>query len=165
MPGVLEVLAAVAAGFAGGLAGSLLALWPVRRRVERAAGLLELALRLEARYREASRAVKRLSRRPRARYVVFEVIPANAVDAGSLEEAVMGVARGLWGLTGLAEAGLRVVDYSPATGRGILRVRREYKHVALATLGLLRRVGEARILVIPLAVTGSVKRARRLLTS
>ncbi len=165
MPGLYEVLVALAAGFAAGLAASAMTLLPARRRLERAAGLLELALRLEARYREAAGAARKLSRRPRRRYIVFEVVPAGAVDAESLEEAVRSVLKELKGLSGLAEAGIKVVEYSPETGRGILRVRRGYKYIALAVLGLVRRVNGKKVLVLPLATTGSIKRARRLLTS
>ncbi len=165
MPGLIDVMIAVAAGFAAGIAASTLAVRPVRRRLERAAGLLELALKLEARYREASRAARRLSRKPRRRYIVFEVIPASVADAESLEETFRNVLKDLKGLTGLAEAGIKVIEYNPETGRGILRVRKGYKYLALAVLGLVRRINGERVLVLPLATTGSIKRARKLLTS
>ncbi|GAB6147692.1 Rpp14/Pop5 family protein [Stetteria hydrogenophila] len=158
-------LLAAATGFLAGLAASLAATRPLARRLSRAAGLLELALRLEARYREAARLARSLSRRPRRRYIVFEVIPAEAADAGSLESAIRETLKGLTGVVGLAESGVKLIEYQPGSGRGILRVRAGYKYAALAALGLVRRINGRRVLIAPLATTGSIKRARRLVTS
>lgn len=162
--GFYDLVLAALAGFAAGSAASLALVLPARRRLERAASLLGLALRLEARYREALRVARKLSRKPRRRYVVFEVIPPVA-DSKSLEDALKNVMKELKGVSGVVEAGVKVIEYNPETGRGILRVRRGYKYLALASLGLVRSVNGRRVLIIPIATTGSVKRARRLVTS
>ena len=162
MSGAWLVVACALLGALGGLAGAFVFTLRERRRLRRLAALLSLAVRMEARAREAVRVARALGRRPRRRYVVFEVVPAHG-DEAEVERTVYSVLESVLGLVGFSDAGVKLVEYNAETGRGILRVRHTYKTLALAALGLIREIGGRRVAVVPLAVTGSVKRAKRLL--
>lgn len=114
-------------------------------------------------YRDLKRAVDKLGRRPRRRYIVFELMAERSIPQDRVEEAIKGVVREYLGLAGLTGSGVSLVYYEEARGRGVLRVSGEYRYQVLGLLGLLRRIDGARVIVIPLAVTGSIKRAKRLL--
>ncbi len=148
----------IAAGLAGGYLAGLLA----TREARDLRAIIAAALTGAARERDLVRARRSLSSRPRRRYIVFEVVPGGFSEEEvrrAIEESASRVA----GALGVSLSGLGLVEYDASTSRGILRVRREYKGLALAVLGLTRRAGGSRILVVPLATTGSLKRARRLL--
>jgi len=153
-----QVLGPLILGAAGGAGVCAVSLGEARRLRSIVAALLSGA----ARERDVLRARRILARRPRRRYIVFEVIPG-----GFREEEVWGAIRAtaerLAGLLGLSLSSLTLIDYDEERSRGIVRVRREYKGLALAVLSMTRRVSGTKVLIVPLATTGSVKRARRLL--
>jgi ribonuclease P/MRP protein subunit POP5 len=156
--GYWQILGPLILGAASGAAVCMASLGAARRLRRVVAALLSGA----ARERDIVRARRILARRPRRRYIVFEVIPG-----GFREEEVWGAikatAERLAGLLGLSLSGLTLIDYDEERSRGIVRVRREYKGLALAVLSMTRSISGTRALIVPLAATGSVKRARRLL--
>ncbi len=150
------VLAMVASGFLG----AVLALFLYSRIVERRIALLLYGLE---KYTRVKAAVARLSQRPRRRYIVFEVMSEGDLDEPDLARAIASTARRVLGEAGYVESGIRLILYNKSSSRGILRVNHTYKYRVLGVLGLVRKVKGYRVVIIPLGVTGSVKRARRLL--
>ena len=93
----------------------------------------------------------------------MELVSEKPLSADEVEKAIKALVREYLGVTGLASSGVSLVYYDKQRGRGVVRVSQEYRYQVLGLLGLLRRVGGSKVLVIPLAVTGSIKRAKRLL--
>ncbi len=98
--------------------------------------------------------------RPKKRYIVFEIFPPGLKEE-DVKLAIDKMAREVIGLKGISEARLKLIYYDEERSRGILRVRREYKYVALAILGLIRNVKNVEVLITPLTSTGSLKRAKK----
>ena len=135
-------------------------------------------LRLDSRVSELTRVVKallssatslsklrgasRASSRPRRRYIVFEVIPGG-FSREDVERAIEEAAKRVLGVVGVGNMGLKLVYYSEERSRGALRVRNEWKYAALAVLGFVRRIGDARVTLVPLSVTGSIKKAKKII--
>ncbi len=157
MPDWTTILLSVILSTASAL---LLTLYYTERVWRRRLGFILSSLRT---YRDLRRVVARTSRRPRRRYIVFEVLTSGNIGQGSLEEAIKDQVRRVLGASGLVGSGVDLIQYDEARRRGILRVRSDYKYSIIGILGLVRNVDGARVLIIPLAVTGSIKRARRLM--
>ena len=157
--------ATVALSIAAGAVAGAAAAWVVSgfrlRRIAELESLLAAALKGEAGQRALVKASKLVLRRPRRRYIVFEVVPAR-VGREEVERAIEDTARSVLGLVGLADSALKLVEFNEATGRGVLRVRHTHKYVALAVLGLVRRAGGRQVMLVPLATTGSIRRAKML---
>ncbi|MFN4046246.1 MAG: Rpp14/Pop5 family protein, partial [Acidilobaceae archaeon] len=75
---------------------------------------------------------------------------------------VKAAVRNVYGELGEAAMRAHLVEYNEVRRRGIIRVRGPYKDHVLAVLGLIRNTGNKRVLIAPIAVTGSLKRARKL---
>ncbi len=124
---------------------------------------LKLILSSLKTYRDLQRASRLLSRKPRRRYIVFEVISEAPINWDALEEEVKRVITEYLGKTGRVDSGVALAYYDPDRNRGVLRVRSDYRYKVLGLLGLVRRIQGRRAIIIPLAVTGSVKRAKRII--
>lgn len=151
----MVLIAAATGAIAGYTAASL--------RVRRISATLSALLGGASRYRDIAKARQKMASRPRRRYIVFEVVPGG-VSEGELREAIVSTTRRIAGETGLALSGLALILYNEETSRGVIRVRHTHKNLALAVLGLTRHVSGKRVLLVPLASTGSLKRAKRLLS-
>lgn len=162
MAGVDAIIAAVIAGFVSGAAAGYLAGRHASGRVEKAIEALGGAA---LRQRELVRAKKLLSRRPKKRYIAFEVLVPEGGPPGELEleRAISQSFYDLFGKATLALARLRLAFYDDTTGRGVLAVRREYKYHALAAMGMTRSAGGREVLVIPIRTSGTIKGALRAL--
>lgn len=141
---ILELAAAAVLGFIGGLAGGYIA---------------SLKLKPGIRVPELVGHAKGKTRR---RYVVFEVLTSERVSFEELEAALKTVVRNVYGELGEAAMRAYLVEYNEVRRRGIVRVRSPYKDHVLAVLGLIRSAGNRGVLIAPIAVTGSLKRARKL---
>ncbi len=151
----------------GAAAGGLVAWIISSNRLKRVAELESVmlaALRGEYGQRALAKAAKAVLRRPRRRYIVFEVVPAGA-GREEVERAIEDAARAVLGLVGLADSAVKLVDYDESTGRGIVRVRHTYKYVALAVLGLVRSINGRPAMIVPIATSGTIRRARRLMST
>ena len=115
-----------------------------------------------ARARELSRLRKTLSRKPKKRYIVFTIVSEADISEKRLQQELIRLTRRIIGTAGLANSGLQLVYYNPVTRRGVLRVRAQYKNLALGVLGLLREVDGEHIIVIPLTTSGTIKRAKKI---
>lgn len=114
---------------------------------------------------DLSKAIEKARRtaamKPKRRYIVFEIIPGN-LDYAKVEAALNETLRKLVGIVGESSSRIKLLYFDKRRSRGIIRVRREYKYLALAVLGLTRSIAGRRVIIIPLAVTGSIKRAKQL---
>jgi ribonuclease P/MRP protein subunit POP5 len=68
----------------------------------------------------------------------------------------------LLGYKGLSETDMKLVYFNEKRSRGIVRVRRDKRYAALAVLGFVRKINNEDIMFIPIATSGSLKRAKRL---
>lgn len=98
----------------------------------------------------------------RKRYVVFRAVSSGPLRPEEVEKALEASLAELFGRPALAESRLELVFYDEKTGYGVLRVARAWRSRVLLATALARRVGERRIFVVPVKVTGSAKRAREL---
>ena len=156
MPDWQTVILSITASLLASITVSIM----VTSRLRKSIKLILSSLRT---YRDLQRASRLLSRKPRRRYIVFEVISEAPIDWDALEEEVKKVITEYLGKTGRIDSGVALAYYDPDRRRGVLRVRADYRYKVLGLLGLVRRVQGRKVLIIPLAVTGSVKRAKRII--
>jgi len=123
------------------------------------------AVLASGRAREIAGIRRRASRRPKRRYIVFRVVSGSEVNERGLNLALLQAARRLVGASVVADSGLQLVYYNPITMKGVLRVRGEYRNLAFGVLGIVRSVGDTRVVLLPLTTAGTIKRARRLADS
>lgn len=126
----------------------------LEHRVSALSGLLEKAVSFDRVVRKLERAV----RKPRKRYIVFRVVSEKPVDPGSVGRAITDKFREVVGEAGYTLARPKLVQGGDDCW--ILRVRHTYKNHAVAVLGLIREVDGIRVILVPVATSGTIKRAR-----
>lgn len=99
--------------------------------------------------------------RRRKRYMVFELVSSKEVSTGLLEYEVRAAFRKLFGDVHLARAALSIQYFNNQLSIGIIKYSHTYRCKVLAALGVTRRVGDAKVMVIPLRTTGSLRKALR----
>lgn len=137
------ILLSVAAGALAGLLGGLLA--PAVK--ERGVRLL------------------RARRKRGKRYIIFEVLSAERFSREDVAKAMRDAMLRLYGEVGLAASGLKMIDYDEGRRRGIARVRKEEKWRALAALNYVKEIGGKRARIMPLATSGTLRRAKEIMSS
>lgn len=106
------------------------------------------------------------ARKPRRkRYIVFEVISNETITASELNHTLGEEAEKLLGILGLSDITLKLIDFDEKLKRGIIRTDNYSKYIVLALLGLIRNIGNKKVLLIPLKTTGTIKKARQLIRS
>ncbi|MEN2999895.1 MAG: Rpp14/Pop5 family protein [Acidilobaceae archaeon] len=103
-------------------------------------------------------------KKERRRYVVFEAVTAERLTKEEVNKAFVGAMRELYGELGLIASRARLVEYDEERRRGAVRVRRAFRDHVLGALGYVKEVGGKRARLVPIATTGSVRRARRLIS-
>ncbi len=175
----MSILAAAAAAAA---ASALWAAWRLSRRLqalwERLGAIEERLERLEAAQRlldkavaaalassEAEDMLEKLRRRRRRRYIVFYVVTEDGrpPPPEEVEKAILKATERLAGQLTVALARLQLVYYHPDTGAGILRASHDTKHLVLAAMALVRRIGGSRAILVPVRTTGTIRTAKRVL--
>jgi len=74
----------------------------------------------------------------RRRYIAFQVRGESEVTGGELFDAVVSGFRLLYGVKGLSDAGLKLIEYDTAARRGVIRC--SHFHLAGARAALARVV-------------------------
>lgn len=97
--------------------------------------------------------------RRRKRYMIFELVSSKEVSAGLLEYEVRAAFRKLFGEVHLARAALSIQYFNNQLNIGVIKYSHTYKYKVLAALGVTKRIGDAKVMVIPLRTTGSLRRA------
>ncbi len=109
------------------------------------------------------RALEKASKKPRRRYIAFYIVTEDgkAPDPRELERSIRESLERLAGLIGVAESNISLVYYDPEKPAGIIRATNTTKYLVLAALGLTRRVGRKRVLLVPVRTAGTIKRAKK----
>ena len=133
-------------------------------RLETAQLRLNRALAAALASLEAEEALDRVRRRRRRRYIVFHVVSEKEPPAAEeVEKAVLRSLERLAGQLTIALGNVQLVYYQPDTGAGIIACTHDTKYLVLAAMGLVRRVGGQRVVLVPVRTTGTIKRAKRAL--
>lgn len=140
--------------------GVILVLFVIRvRRLERRLDSLQSVLHKAISFDRFLRKLSKASRRVRRRYIVFRMASEGSVGHQELEEAIASKFKEVLGEATYAVARPKLVFLDK--GCGILRVTHLYKNHAVAVLGIIRSVGNHKVILVPIAVTGTIKSARR----
>lgn len=152
----MEAIIAITLGVAvAALVASLYAIYSVARVRGRITSILNAIIvnyKVTARLAEASR-------KPRRRYIVFEVQSTEPHGEKEVAKAIIRVAKEVLGEAGLTDSGIHVIAYYPERRIGVLRVKNTYKYQAMAILGMVRRIGGEPARIIPIYTSGTLKKA------
>jgi len=115
-----------------------------------------------------SRAVKayvktveaREERRERRRYLVVRLIHANKLGKAGLESLLLNAYEKLFGSSRTLTAGLKVIDLDEGAGTAIVRFKAQRKWEVLAALGAVENLSEGKVMVIPLRISGTLRKAK-----
>ncbi len=105
------------------------------------------------------KAIEKTSQKPRRRYIVFTIETTERIEERDLAKAIVNTAEEVLGRVGLVDSGIHLVYYDPVKRLGVVRVKHLYKYHALAILGLVRDVNGAKIRILPLGTSGTLKKA------
>lgn len=98
-------------------------------------------------------------RRLRKRYMVFEVLSNKRVGKGDLEHEIRNTFKKIFGDIQLARASISLTYYDENLSIGVIKFTHIYKYKVLASLGVIKNVGDTKVLIIPLRTTGSLRKA------
>jgi ribonuclease P/MRP protein subunit POP5 len=101
-------------------------------------------------------------KKPRKRYVVFTAICEERVKFEELTDAVSSRFKELFSENTYYKASPQLVLFDESTQRGVYRVTHIYLDHFIAALGLVKRIGGKKCVIVPLRTTGTLKRAREL---
>jgi len=115
-----------------------------------------------------SRAVKayvkaveaRKERRERRRYLIVRLVYSGRLSKAELESLIRNAYEKLYGSSRSSTAGLKVVDIDERIGTAIIRFKAPRKWEILAALGAVENLSEGRVVVIPLRVSGTLRKAK-----
>ncbi len=116
---------------------------------------------------DAEEVLRKLRRKRRRRYIVFYVIAEEreGISPEKLEKAVREAVERLYGLIGAGDAYPQLVFYDPREMAGIIRTTHTAKHIVIAGLASVRKIDGVRVVIVPIATTGTIKRAKRILAT
>ncbi len=98
------------------------------------------------------------SLREKKRYLVYEAISETEITYKDLKESIISAFKELFGLNGLAKAGLEFVDYKE--NKGILRVSAKGLDMLKASLCFVRKINKGNVVLRSTGVSGILKKAR-----
>jgi len=115
-----------------------------------------------------SRAVKayvktveaRKERRERRRYLIIRLIYSGKLGRVELESLLLNAYEKLFGSSRSSTAGLKVMDLDKRTGTAIIRFKAPRKWEVLAALGAVENLSEGKVIVVPLRVSGTLRKAK-----
>ncbi|MCX8195522.1 MAG: hypothetical protein N3F67_00325 [Acidilobaceae archaeon] len=102
-------------------------------------------------------------KRERRRYIVFEALTSERLGREEVGRAFALAMKELYGELGLIASRAKLIEYDEERRRGAVRVRSSYKDHALAALAYVREVEGKKARLVPIAATGSLRRARKLI--
>lgn len=112
-----------------------------------------------------SKVLVREYKKPRRRYLVFQVYSKSPLSKREVESLVLEGLNRFSGALGVAFAGLRVVDYSEGSGRGILRFYHTERDLVLAALTFVTKHKGEPVSIYPIRTTGTLRKAREILNT
>jgi len=99
--------------------------------------------------------------RIRKRYIVFAVISEQDLGKKDIEKAIRSIWKEIFGELSLSRADPQLIYFEPSIQRGIIRIRHVYKKECLALLGIIHETNGVKCLLIPITVSGTLKRAQK----
>jgi ribonuclease P/MRP protein subunit POP5 len=102
------------------------------------------------------------SLRLHSRYLVFEIISDEKIGYSDMVTAVWNSMLSLLGEIETADAKMWLIQnlYDEKSQRGVLKCRHDFVEKMRAVLSLIQSVGEKRVIINILGVTGTIKSAR-----
>ncbi|MFC2142915.1 Rpp14/Pop5 family protein [Candidatus Aenigmatarchaeota archaeon] len=102
------------------------------------------------------------SLRGKKRYVVFEILSDEKIEYSDFSSAVWNTLLGFLGDLKSSEAKVFLIKnlYVAETKRGVIKVDHNYIEELRAVLSLIQYIGETKIIVKILGVTGTIKSAQ-----
>lgn len=97
--------------------------------------------------------------RERHRYIFFRIISEDQIVYGDLEQAIWSAALEFYGEVGGSKLSLWLMKnlYDEETQSGVIRCNNKSVDKVIAVLGLISRLGDARIIFKVLRVSGTLK--------
>lgn len=96
----------------------------------------------------------------RKRYIAFTLSFSKPVSRRAFEKTFTEVFARYFGESTLSKASPQLILFLEEEQRGIVRVSHLYRDHAVAVLGLLKSIGDAKCIVIPLRTCGTLKKCR-----
>ncbi len=106
---------------------------------------------------------KKAKKKPRKRYIVFRLLSQEPIGHGDVENAIKTAISRLYGDYGLSLSRMYLAIYEPSTGYGVLRVSHLWKDKVIIALSYVRNIEDKPVLIIPIRISGSIKRAREVI--
>jgi len=102
------------------------------------------------------------SLRSHKRYIIFEIISDNPATYSDLVNAIWNSMLNFLGELESSEAMLWLIQnlYDEKSQRGVIKCRHDFVESIRAILSLIQTVGETRVVIKILGVTGTIKSAR-----
>jgi len=99
----------------------------------------------------------------RARYLVFKTHSKEALDYNDVKTAVWGSILNFLGEEQTARASVRIIRnlWKPKTGTGFLKCGHVYVDKIKVALGLINQIGDSKVIVQTLRVSGTIKSANK----
>ncbi len=103
------------------------------------------------------------TQRKKHRYVKFEVISKDDIMYSDLDSAIWNTALDFYGEFGVSSMGMWLIKnlYDKKKQIGILRCNHDSVYRAIACLGLITRLGDTRLSIKILKVSGTIKGLRK----
>ena len=100
--------------------------------------------------------------RSQKRYIVFETLSEQPIKYEDLTNAILGSTISFLGELGSSEAKIWIVQnlYDPETQRGVIKCSNDYVEHMRAVLSLITFVGESKVVMRIIGVTGTIKSAK-----
>ncbi len=97
--------------------------------------------------------------REKERYIAFKIISEEPIVYSDLEAGVWSTLLEFYGELGLSQMGLRIVKnlYNEAEQTAVIKCNNKSVPKVIAGLGLITRLGESRITIRILKVSGTIK--------
>jgi len=102
-------------------------------------------------------------RKLRKRYIVFAVLSEKKHSKNDVEKAIKSTFREYFGELLLARCDPQLIYFDSERQRGVIRCTHLCKMQVLATLALIREIEREKCLIVPIRVTGTIKKARKIL--
>jgi len=108
------------------------------------------------------KAIKTQEKRLIKRYIVFEIFD-EGINIDELKSTLIDSLSRELGIMNLASCNIKLIWYSMRKHCGILRIRGPYLCIptVLSALSLIRNLNGKKVIIVPLKVTGTLKRAKK----
>ncbi|QKQ99904.1 ribonuclease P [Metallosphaera tengchongensis] len=105
-------------------------------------------------------------RKNKKRYVVFRILTSSkSIDPSQIEFAVRNAVKELLGKIWLEISNPRIIAYNESSLSGIISTNTLGYKVVIASLPLIKTIGNEEVILVPFKTTGSLKKARSLIES